>query len=226
MSEFYSSSSLPNVHWRYYIYDKAMFYETLNELNVIKAKQDKDAAFSIIDSLSERLETDYKSIADDKEFLLFVQHLNSNQDTGKYLNLYHTLAKSKLANLKNLLFERGETEDAFNELREYYVRSKASVFYKNAWFYLNKYYASDDFFKAFIDSSTFNRIYYPTATTTYLNEDMYMNVLLSKEDAKAILANASDKKIVESELSKNDLLFLEGLRGVVEGKYVITYKID
>jgi ABC-type glycerol-3-phosphate transport system substrate-binding protein len=223
MSEYYSVNSLPNVHWRYYTYDKELFSEAVARLNLIKDKQDSSAATGIIDSLLESLEKDFKSVSNDKDFLQFVKHLNEGQDTGKYLNLYYTLAKSKLNNFRTALFE---DDNAFNELSEYYIRNKASVFFKEAWFYLNKYYASDDFFKAFIDSNTYNNIYNPSIKSNYIERDMYMTILLNEKDAEAILKNVQDKKIDESELSENDLVFLQGLRGVVNKKFLITYKID
>jgi hypothetical protein len=139
--------------------------------------------------------------------------------------MYYELAKSKLLALKDTLNNTSKIGD-LTELREYYVRCRSSAFFREAWFYVTKYHASDVFFESFIDPVSYNTLSHPDSKTKYLTQDMYLNIILDKAVAKRITQNVNEKRVTKKDLLLNDSIFYESLEGVEKGKFTVVYEND
>ncbi|MCU7549878.1 hypothetical protein OCK74_12170 [Chitinophagaceae bacterium LB-8] len=222
LNKLYKDNSQSNVHWRYYLYDKTNFFQALNLFDSLQNKNDKNGVLNVVDTLLTNIDRDYDSIKTDSSFLLFMQYVNNSDSTKKYVDLYYNLAKYKLSNLKDSINQSDEI-GSLDELREYYVRYKASVFFKEAWFYVTKYHVTEVFFRLFIDDKVFNHLFNPDKTTEYLETDMYLSIILGKSVAERITKNVIYKKIVTNDFQINDSIFFEGLQGVIDDKYIVVY---
>jgi hypothetical protein len=225
MKNNYSENSLSNTNWNYYLFSKNLFYTAKEEINSLERSKNRARALHIIDTMLENIEPDHKAIENDEAFFLFMKHVNNGEDIKKFLALYFNLAKSRLTGLRELLVAGENAEEEFVSLREYYVRYKASVYFPKAWFYVNAYRISDDFFKLFIDKDSFEKLSNPDSKSIYLEEEMYLNVVLDKSVADRILENVSANDFTTADLTINDSLFVEGLRGLND-KHIIVYKGD
>jgi hypothetical protein len=154
-----------------------------------------------------------------------MRYVNNDDSASKYVDLYYNLTKSKLTGLKDCINQNG-FNFSLDELNEYYVRYKASAFFKEAWFYVTKYHATDVFFKLFIDDEIFNHFTTPDKSTNYLEKDMYLNIVLKRDDAEKIIRNVSVKKIDTNDFLLNDSIFYEGLQGFINDKYILVYGND
>lgn len=225
LQELYKNTPQSNVHWRYYLYDKEVFLQSVELIDTLLKKNDKSGIKQVIDILLDNIDKDNERIRANDSFLLFMKYVNNNDSANKYIGLYYNLAKSKLTNLKDSISQTDSIEN-LDELKEYYVRYKASVFFKESWFYVTKYHITEAFFKLFINEEIYNHLSYPDKSTIYLSDSMYMNIIFSKTDAERIIKNVQDKQVVPNDFLINDSVFFEGLQGIIDGKYIIVYNND
>ena len=225
LQELYKDAPQSNVHWRYYLYDKELFFQSVKLFDTLLKKNDKNGFVQVIDTLLDNIEKDNEHIRTSDTFLLFMKHVNNNDSANKYIGLYYNLTKSKLISLKESI-NQNDSIGNLDELREYYIRYKASVFFKESWFYVTKYHITEAFFKLLIDEETYNHLSYPDKSTIYLSDNMYMNVVFNKVDAERIIKNVQDKKVVPNDFLINDSVFFKGLQGVVDDKYIVVYNND
>lgn len=224
LNRLYVENKLPNVHWRYFLYEKKSFSQAISQLNALQSKRDKAGILNIVDTLLMNIDRDYDIIKSDRNFFLFMQYVNNGDSAKRYVDLYYNLAKSKISSLKDSVNQSLDIN--FDELREYYVRYAASAFFKEAWFYVTKYHATEGFFKVFIDDEVFNHLSYPEVSTEYLKEDMYLNVVLGKHDAGRIAKNVSNEGFLPKNLQLNDSVFYEGLQGVLNDQFILVYNYE
>lgn len=221
----YNNEFFSNMHWHFYIYDKRLFFESLKELDAAQSKNGSSGLKKIANDLLGCLEQDCNSVENDQEFQEFMQFVDNSDSIKKYIGLYFERAGIILSRISNSSGGEFEADDLL-QLQEYYTRYKASAFFKVAWFYANRYHASDIFFKVCMDDKTWNKIVFPDHETHHLDREMYLSCVLDKTEANAIVSIISSKKIKDNDFIINDKIFFQGLKGIIDDKFIIVYKSD
>ena len=225
LRESYERNASSNVHWRYYVYKSESFFNSLRIFDKLQIDYDTGEILKIVNLLLTSLDKDIAAIKKDEEFFLFMRYSNNNDSTGRYVDLYYNLAKSRLSNVRDSI-ERNEQVKDLTHVKEYYIRFRASMFFPNAWFYVTQYHISDVFFRLFIDEEVFENLNYPNQSTVNLNTEMYLDLAFQKSDAKKIIQRVNEQNTKLDEFLPNDYIFYKSLEELLSQECVIVYGND